>query len=43
MIELGRSAEVILEMGRLASEDHSHIATQEEIHVIVVIGSVRMW
>ena len=33
MIELGRSAEVILEMDRLASEDHCHIATQEEIDV----------
>ena len=31
MIELGRSEEIILEMDRLASEDHSHIATQEEI------------
>ena len=31
MIELGRSEEVILEMDRLASEDHSHTATQEEI------------
>ena len=31
MIELGRSEEVILEMDRLASEDHSHIATEEEI------------
>ena len=31
MIELGRSEEVILEMDRFASEDHSHIATQEEI------------
>ena len=30
MIELGRSEEIILEMDRLASEDHSHIATQEE-------------
>ena len=28
MIELGRSEEVILEMDRLASEDHSHIATR---------------
>ena len=27
MIELGRSEEIILEMDRLASEDHSHIAT----------------
>ena len=33
MIELGRSEEIILEMDRLASEDHSHIATQEEINV----------
>ena len=33
MIELGRSEEIILEMNRLASEDHSHIATQEEIDV----------
>ena len=31
-------------MDRLASEDHSHIATQEELMSIVVIGgSVRMW
>ena len=33
MIELGRSEEVIFEMDRLASEDHSHIATEEEIAV----------
>ena len=33
MIELGRSEEIILEMDRLASEDHSHNATQEEIEV----------
>ena len=33
MIELGRSEEIILEMGRLASEDHSHVATQEEVDV----------
>ena len=33
MTELGRSEEVILEMDRLASEDHSHIATQEEIDI----------
>ena len=33
MIELGRSEEVILEMDRPASEDHSHIATEEEIDV----------
>ena len=33
MIELGRSEEIILEMDRLASADHSHIATQEEMDV----------
>ena len=33
MIELGRSEEVILEMDRLANEDHSHIATEEIIDV----------
>ena len=33
MIELGRSEEVILEMDRLASEDHSHVATEEEVDV----------
>ena len=33
MIELGRSEEIILEMDQLASEDHSHIATKEEIDV----------
>ena len=33
MIELGRSVEVILEMHRVASEDHSHLATEEEIDV----------
>ena len=33
MIELARSEDVILEMDRLASEDHSHIATEEEIDV----------
>ena len=33
MIELGRSEEVIIEMDRLADEDHTHIATEEEIDV----------
>ena len=33
MIELGRSEEVILEMDRLANEDHTQIATEEEIDV----------
>ena len=32
MIELG-SEEIILEMDRLASEDHSHMPKQEEINV----------
>ena len=31
VIELGRSEKVILEMDRLANEDHTHIATEEEI------------
>ena len=29
-IDIGRSEEVILEMDRLANEDHTHIATEEE-------------
>ena len=33
MIELGRSEEVIREMDRLANEDHTHIATEEELDV----------
>ena len=33
MIELGRSEEVILEMDRLESENHSHIVTKAEIDV----------
>ena len=33
MIELGRSEEVILEMDRLANEDHTRVATEEEIDV----------
>ena len=33
MIELGRSEEIILEMDRLASKNHSHIATRAEIDV----------
>ena len=33
MPELGRSEEVIHEIDRLASEDHSHIVTQKEIDV----------
>ena len=33
MIELGRSEEVILEMDRIANEDHTHFATEEEIDI----------
>ena len=33
MTELGSPEEIILEMDRLASEDHIHIATQKEIDV----------
>ena len=33
MIDIGRSEEVILEMDRLANQDHSHIATEEELDV----------
>ena len=33
MLELGRTEEVILEMDKLANEDHTHIATEEELNV----------
>ena len=33
MIELGRTEEVIREMDKLANEDHTHIATEEELNV----------
>ena len=33
MLELGRSEEVTLEMDRLANEDHTHIATEEELDI----------
>ena len=33
MLELGRTEEVIPEMDRLANEDHTHIATEEELNV----------
>ena len=33
MIELGRTEEVIREMDKLANEDHTHIATEEELDV----------
>ena len=33
MLELGRTEEVIREMDKLANEDHTHIATVEELNV----------
>ena len=33
MIELGRTEEVIRKMDKLANEDHTHIATEEELNV----------
>ena len=33
MIELGSTEEVIREMDKLANEDHTHIATEEELDV----------
>ena len=33
MLELGRTEEVIREMDRLANENHTHIATEEELDV----------
>ena len=33
MIELGRTEKVIREMEKLANEDHTHIATEEELNV----------
>ena len=32
MIELGRTEEVIREMDKLANEDHTHHATEEELN-----------
>ena len=33
MLKLGRTEEVIREMDKLANEDHTHIATEEELNV----------
>ena len=33
MLELDRTEEVIHEMDKLANEDHTHIATEEELNV----------
>ena len=46
MIESGRSEEVILEMDRLATEDHTHIAPQKKnlMYIVAIGGSVRtLW
>ena len=44
MIELGRSEEIIFEMDRLASEDHSHIATKKKLtHTVATGGFARTW
>ena len=44
MIELGRSEEIILEMDRLASEDHSHIATEAEVtFTVATSGFAQTW
>ena len=34
MLELGRTEEVIREMDKLANEDHTHIATEEELNAL---------
>ena len=41
MIDWGRSEEVIREMDRLANEDHTHIATEEELDVYRGIWWIR--
>ena len=38
MLELGRTEEVIREMDKVANEDHTHIATEEESTYIVALG-----
>ena len=44
MIELGRTEEVIREMDKLANEDHTHHAAEEELNVCTVAigGYVRI-
>ena len=41
MIEWGRTEEVIREMDKLANEDHTHIATEEELNVYRVNWWIR--
>ena len=44
MIEVGRSEQMIIEMDKLASEDHTYKASQEKLNSTVAIGgSTRMW
>ena len=42
MLELGRTEEVIRDMDKLANEDHTHIATEEELNVLAIGGYVRI-
>ena len=44
MLELDRAEEVIREMDKLANEDHTHIATEEELNIYIVAigGYVRI-
>ena len=41
MLELGRTEEVIREMDKLANEDHTHSATEEEFNVSLVSTARR--
>ena len=43
MIELGRTEEVIREMDKLANEDHTHHATEEELNVYRSNWWIRSW
>ena len=44
MIEVGRSEQMIIEMDKLASEDHTYKASKERLNSTVAIGgSTRMW
>ena len=44
MIEVGRSEQMIVEMDKLASEDHTYKASKKRLNSTVAIGgSTRMW
>ena len=45
MIEVGRSEQMIIEMDKLANEDHTYKASKEEIEFYrgQIGGSTRMW